>query len=210
MAAVALVAALAPVRIAAAEDDPWARGTNWMTIRGGYAKSTVDGAGNGGAGYGLGYARMLHPVKIWRWTLFSKFSLGGYAHYEVLGKVGSAAEIEIPATAELVRHFDWNSSFHPYLGLGTGPMYRKTYRTGLDARNVAMGYYLTLGGNIPVKRMHLLGADVRIIRVKAVNDPPNPVFGLGAGEFDVENGRTVVKSNKGTHWSAKVGYTVAY
>jgi outer membrane protein W len=204
-------AGAAAVGPACAEDNPWAPGTQWLTLRAGYAKSSVEGAGEGGGGYGFGYSLMLGKTRFTHARLLRQLAVGAYLHHEVLGRLASASEIEVPATVELVRHLDWNSQFHPYLGLGAGEFYRKTYRTGSDQRTIRPGYYLTFGGNLPVSRMQLLGVDVRVIRVAASNVPPNPVFGLGSGSYDnLPSGETVIKSHKATHWSVKVGYTRAY
>jgi outer membrane protein W len=210
MAAMALLGGLAAARPAEAQDDPWDSGANWLTLRGGYAKSAVDRSGQGGLGYGIGFSHMLHKWKVWRWTLFKQFSVGGHVHHENISRVASAGEIEVAATLELVRHFDWNSPFHPYLGVGTGPVYRKTHRTGDDQRNVELGHYFSVGGNVPISRMQVVGLDIRLLRVDATNVPENPVFGIGSGEYDVVDGETVIKSKKGTHWSVKLGYSLVY
>ena len=98
--------------------DPWAAGSNWLSVRAGYALSKVEGSGHGGGGYGFGFSHQLSRVKIYRWTLFKRFSLGGYVHYELLSRFGHASEIEMPVTVELVRHFRWGESLRPYLGIG--------------------------------------------------------------------------------------------
>src|SRR5439155_7156598 len=130
VASALLVGALIPAAIcsaAAPDEDAWASGKNWMSVRAGYARSSVEDAPDVGAGYGFGFSHMIRPIKLYRWTLFKYFSLGAYVHHDMLGQFGSAAEIEIPATVELNRHFLWETPFRPYLGLGMGPFYRKLY-----------------------------------------------------------------------------------
>jgi hypothetical protein len=188
----------------------WGGGRNWLSVRAGYAKSTVNEAGHGGFGYGFGFSRMLEPVKIWRWTLLKHFSLGGYVHYEMLDHYFDAAEIEVPASLELVRHFRWNTPLRPYLGFGAGSFYRKAYRTGADTRSVRNGGYLTFGGNAPIGGPSLLGIDVRVIRVDSGYDPPNPVFGTGSGRQHQTPAGPVFERRPGTHWSAKINYTLVY
>jgi hypothetical protein len=203
---IALILALPQAaRPCRADPNPWAAGKQWLTLRAGYAKSSVEFAAPGGAGYGFGYSRMLSKVKIYKWTLFKDFSLGGYVHHEVLGRFGGAAEIEVPATLELTRHVNWNTALRPYVGVGAGPFYRKLYRTGQDLRNVSTGYYLSFGANTPISGQHLLGVDFRFIRVDDTNSPPNPVFGVGSGRLEPGGG---VEQRKGTHWSVKLAYTL--
>lgn len=195
--------------LAAADDmDAWADGRNWLSVRAGFARSSVENAPNAGAGYGFGFSHMITPIKFYRWTLFKRFSLGAYVHHEMLGKFGSAAEIEIPATVELNRHFLWQTPFRPYLGFGMGPFYRKLYRTGADIRTVKLGTYLAFGANTPIDKHQLLGIDARFIRLDATNDPANPVFGPGSGKL--KTNPTRVERGNGTHWSLKINYTLAY
>lgn len=190
----------APV-IADARDEElqshWAARRNWLSFRAGYAKSATEDAANGSVGGGIGYSRMLSKWKIYKWTLFKHFSLGGYAHIEQLGRFGDAAEIEVPATIELVRHFRWDSPYvHPYLGVGGGAFYRKLYRSGDDIGEMRSGKYLVLGVNSPVDGTNVLGLDLRVVKLDATNVRVNPVFGAG--------------DNNAKHWSVKVNYAVTY
>lgn len=181
---------------AAADDDPWAAGTNWLTMRAGFAKSTVEGAGRGGPGFAFGYSRMLAPRRVYKWSLLKHYSLGAFVQHDVVGQFGEASQIAVPATVELVRHYQWKTALKPYLGLGVGGFYRKLYRTGGDERNVDIGGYLTLGANSPVAPGRILGMDFRVARTSGKHDAPNPVFGPG--------------HSQATHWSAKVGYSITY
>lgn len=205
----ALLASAVAAGRARAEDNPWDAGSSWLSVRAGYAKNSAEGAGNGGAGYGFGFSHMLGPTPVghWkalgrrplgflRWTFFKDFSIGAYLHYEVLGRLGSSSEIEMPASVELVRHFRLRTAPRPYAGLGAGPFYRKTYRTGSDQAVVAVGGYLTTGMNLLVAPSQLVGLDLRLARVDARNVPPNPVFGGGETEA--------------THWSIKLNYAITY
>jgi hypothetical protein len=201
-----LVAACAGA--ARADDDPFDTGSHWLTVRAGYAKNGADAAGNGGAGYGIGVSHMLKPYRIsdWqllgrkplgflRWTFFKQFALGLNVHHDVVSRFGSAYEVDVPATVELVRHFRWNTPARPYLGVGTGPYFRKAYHTGADFTRVEVGTYLTSGMNLEVAPGQLLGFDVRYARLDGSNDPPDPVFGPGTGSA----GR----------WTVKLNYSIA-
>ena len=175
----------------------WAAGRQWLSFRGGYAKSATTDAANGSVGGGIGYSRMLSKWKLYKWTLFKSFSLGGYAHVEQLGRFGASAELEVPVTVELVRHFRWGSPYvHPYLGLGGGAFYRKLYRSGDDIGVMRSGRYVVLGVNSPVDRTSVLGVDVRLVKLDGTNVRVNPVFGAG--------------DNSASQWSVKVNYAVTY
>lgn len=175
----------------------WAANRQWLSFRAGYAKSATIDAANGSFGGGIGYSRMLSKWKIYKWTLFKSFSLGGYAHIEQLGRFGDSAELEVPVTLELVRHFRWGSPYvHPYLGFGGGAFYRKLYRSGDDLGVVRSGRYLVLGVNSPVDGASVLGVDARLVKLDATNIRVNPVFGAG--------------DNSATQWSVKLNYAVTY
>ncbi|TMQ51447.1 MAG: hypothetical protein E6K73_05625 [Candidatus Eisenbacteria bacterium] len=197
----------------APSEDPWASGQNWLSVRAGYAKSTAVGAGDGGGGYGFGYSRMLAPLKVHKASFFKQgYSLGAYVHHELLGKLGAATEVEVPVTVEMMRHYQWKTALRPYLGLGAGGFYRKTYRTGSDIRSINPGVYVALGANAPIQKGQLLGFDVRIIRLNTENDPVNPVFGAGGSksrhQAPLPSGRP---RNPGAfHWSAKINFTMTY
>jgi len=190
--------------------DPWAPGRQWMSVRAGYAKSTEDSAGHGMAGYGMSYRYMLPGYNIFGWTPLKKYSIGAAVQHDVLGRFGPAAEVEISATVDLVRHYAWGPYVHPHLGLGLGPHYRKTYRTGNDLRDVSLGWYITTGMHTPVSGRHLIGVDFRLSRVKGKNDPPNPVFGLGSIDEESSGTRTVFKERSATHWSIKADYVFTF
>jgi len=174
----------------------WLPGRQWMSFRLGFARSGGTDAPDGSIGGGIGYSRVLTGVQVWRWNVLRRWSLGGYAQFDQLGRFGNAAGLEIPVTAELVRHFNWSTpNFRPYLGVGAGGFYRKLYRTGRDFAAFKPGEYLTLGANLPVDAHQLLGIDLRIARVNGLNNG-NPVFGDGKRHV--------------THWSLKFGYAITY
>ena len=208
-----LLAALACGTLAAsaarADDNPWDAGSNWMYLRAGLAHSAATGAGDGGAGYGIGFRHMLKPSKVnnWkvlgikplgflRWTMFKRWSVGGFVEYDVLGRYGSAAEIEVPAALEMTRFIYWKSAARPYVTLGVGPFYRKMYKTGADFSNVRTSGFLATGFDAPVSSNQMIGFDARMARVQSENKPVNPVFGAGAFEA--------------SHWSLKLTYSITY
>ena len=175
----------------------WRPGRQWMSFRIGYAKSTVTNAANGSIGGGIGYSQMLQGFKLWRFELFRHFSLGGYVHFDQLGRFGGASELEIPATVELVRHFRWTSPYlRPYFGVGGGGFYRKLYRTGSDISRMKPGVYAVFGTNVPLDDHQVLGVDMRIARVNSDNIYDNPVFGFG--------------KRSATHLSLKLNYALTY
>ena len=170
----------------APDDAAWAKGSQWLALRAGYAKSTAEGAGDGMVGYGFGYRRFLSR----------KWALGMYVHHDLVGRFGAASEIEVPMTLEIARHFNWKTPLHPYLGLGGGTFYHKHYRTGADRSELQPGGYLTLGADTPIARGRALGFDVRMAVVKQDKNSVDPVFGRE-------------KANA-VHWSIKLNYAVAY
>jgi hypothetical protein len=194
---------------ARADVDPWAAGSDWLYVRAGYAKSGADGAGDGGGGAGFGFRHMLSPSRVdqWRvfgvrplpfipWSLFKNWSFGGFAEYNVLGRYGTAKEIEVPAALDLTRHIQLRGDVKPYFSLGFGPHYRKTYGTGEDFGRIAVSGFVAGGFDVAIAEGQMLGIDVRLARVDAENKPANPVFGPG--------------QNEATHWSVKLAYTLAY
>ena len=178
---------------AAAEFDPWAKHAQWFSLRGGYAKSTGEGAADGNAGFGFGYTRF--------WN--SRWASSAFGHFELLGSYQAASEIEVPWTLELTRHVKWNSSFRPYLGLGAGAFYHQFYRTGQDVASVRGGGYLVGGGNVPIGGRSLLGLDVRVIH-EAKESLENGIFGVAS-----QPGATPEVQN-GTQFSVKLNYSWVY
>ncbi len=165
--ALALASVVVAVSSAKAASDPWAKGAQWMSIRGGYVKATGKRSADGGAGYGFGYSRMLNK----------KYSLGFYVHHEVVQHANAASEMAFPMTAELVRHYDWHTAVRPYVGLGGGPFNWRTTRSGDDGITQAAGYYVVTGMNSPLNAHQVLGFDARVARLNGDTERANPVFG---------------------------------
>jgi len=180
MSAVALLGAAAHAR--ADVSSPWAAEQNWISVRAGYAKASVKAAADGLGGFGFGFNHFRN----------SKWAFGAYAHYEVLGRFGPAQEIEVPLTAEVTRHFKWTTPARPYLGLGTGAFFHKTYRTGDDGSDTRTGYYVVGGMNAPISDHSLFGLDLRAI-VETSARSTNPVFPNS--------------SANAIHWSVKLDYS---
>jgi len=198
LAAAAIAAMLAPVlgllrpMPAGAETKPWSKHSQWGSVRFGYAKSTAEGSADGNLGCGVGFTRF--------WN--SRWATGAFVHWELLGRYGGAAEIEIPWTLELTRHFKWNTSLRPYLGVGGGVFYHKFYRTGEDEASLRPGGYLVGGGNMPINDRSLLGVDVRAI-LEAEEASTNRIFGV------VTDG-SPPEVKQGARWSVKVSYAWVY
>ena len=86
--------------------------------------------------------------------------------------------------------------------------YRKAYRTAADTRHIDIGRYLAFGANAPIGGRQLFGFDGRWIRVDSSYIPPDPVFGPGTAEAPAEG--SALQRKNGTHWSAKISYTIVY
>jgi hypothetical protein len=186
LALAALAVVVATASSAAAQTDPWAKGAQWMSLRAGYAKATGDDAGNGWGGYGFGYSRMLN----------AKWSLGFYAHHEVVGHRSGSLQLEFPFTAELVRRYRWKTALRPYLGLGGGMFFYGTYRDGADHISPRPGGYLVWGADTPVAERQLLGVDARVAIVDGDVARVSPVFGAEESSM--------------LHWSVKLNWSFAY
>ncbi len=167
--------------------DPWAKKTQWYSLRMGYARSAASGAADGNLGFGFAYARFRN----------AKWSYGASAQLEVLGRYGDARETEVPWTVDITRHYRWNTPLRPYAGLGGGAYYHKVSGTGFDGASIVPGAYVNWGANSPISDHGLLGLDVRMNVVKA-NKLNDPVFGSTAvlGEHP----------SRVVHWSVKLSY----
>ncbi|OGF16632.1 MAG: hypothetical protein A2W00_02255 [Candidatus Eisenbacteria bacterium RBG_16_71_46] len=156
-----LASSIAPAAPAGAAGDFWAPGSNWLSLRAGYAHVSDQVAPPGNVGYGFGYMRMLP-----RWWKFSHFSIGGYVHHELEGKYGSATLVDVPMTVELVRHSMWATAFRPYIGAGYGAYHIKFYRAPGSPTAARNGGYVVFGGNVPISGRTTLGLDTRYGAVK--------------------------------------------
>lgn len=134
-----------------ASGEAWDKDHHWVTGRIGLAKSGATLAPSGNLGFGFGYTWMLGTDVSWAAT----------AGYDVLGKYGGAAEIELPITTEFAKHFRMGPAARPYLGLGWGVVYHKTYRTGADTGAWRQGIYLATGANTSIGPAGLVGVDFR-------------------------------------------------
>jgi hypothetical protein len=147
---VAVMLALAPVPARTA-DDHWDEGRHWVSVRAGFAKSGARLAPSGSFGYGFGYT----------WFLARNLAWGASVGHDLLGRYSSAAEIEVPITTEFNKHFQWSAQTRPYLGLGWGAIYHKTYRTGADGSGFRQGVYVATGANSSLSAGGLIGLDLR-------------------------------------------------
>jgi hypothetical protein len=151
-----------------AAGEAWDKDHHWVSARVGVAKSGATLAPGGNLGFGCGYT----------WMLGTDVSWGATAGYDVLGKYGAAAEIEIPVTTEFAKHFRMGPAARPYLGLGWGVIYHKTYRTGADQGGWRQGIYLATGANTSIGGAGLVGVDFRYMLEQDTrsNNPtfPNP------------------------------------
>jgi hypothetical protein len=218
LVAVALAGAATVPAFAAGSAEPEGsvlkRGSQWMSVRAGYAKVSGDAAPSGLIGGGFGYRRFV----------LDKWSVGGFAQYELLGRLGTAEEIAVPLTLEVVRHSRWGAAVYPYAGIGAGAFYHKRYRTGADESGFAPGRYLTCGMNVPVRKQGLIGLDVRMATVDQMD--ANPVFsGPARGRAKIDDLLVSLKGPSGpdmpllfsetesksrTLWSVKLDYSITY
>ena len=158
----ALALAAGPAR---AQEGHWDEGRQWASVRAGYAKSKAYFAADGGFGYGFSYS----------WFVGRSLSWSASLQHDVLGRIGSAAEIEIPVTTEFNYHFRWGGSTRMYMGGGWGAVYHKTYRTGADESGFRQGVMVTTGVNAAVDPQSLVGIDFRIMLENGTRSI-NPTF----------------------------------
>lgn len=156
--------ALAPV-YARAESGPWDKNSNWVSFRVGTARSGAKLAPGGSVGYGFGYS----------WLLGTNLAWSASAGYDVLGKYGGAAEMEIPITTDFTRHFAMGPAARPYMGLGWGVIYHKTYRTGADESGFRQGIYFATGANMSLGGANMVGLDFRYM-IEQDTRSINPTF----------------------------------
>jgi len=177
--AATLVLATVPARAAGGH---WDEDARWISVRAGYAKSGARFAPTGSYGYGFGYTWFLGDGVAWSATV----------QHDLLGRYGSAAEIEVPVTIEFTKHFRWGPAARPYLGGGFGAIYHKAYRTGADESGFRQGIYVATGGNAVLNAGSLIGLDVRLMLEQDTRSI-NPTF----PNFEPSS----------TVWSAKLSYS---
>jgi hypothetical protein len=204
------------------------RGEQWMSVRAGYAKGNGEVAPDGLLGGGFGYRRFV----------LDKWSVGSFVHYELLGRFGSAADIMVPITAEVVRHTRWGAAVYPYVGIGAGAFYHKRYRTSAVGEPVVPGTqqtrvgrsgftpgrYVTFGLTTPVRTRGLLGLDVRMATVDKL-DADGTFAGPDGNRLKVDDLLVRLKRDSGsdmplliaetasktqTIWSVKLDYSITY
>ena len=170
-----------------AEDGLWAKRTNWLAVRAGYAKSTATGAGDGLVGYGLAYQHMMNK----RWAF------GGSVSHDLVGHFDRSYEAVVPFTLEFTRHYKWKTAVRPYVGMGGGYYFHKYYRTASDYSGApGSGYFFSFGTNLPLDDRHLIGVDTRVSFMSGREGVVNPVFGPE-------------QANE-TLWSIKLNWALAY
>ena len=195
-------------------DDAFKRGSQWLSVRAGYAKGSGEVAPDGLLGGGFGFRRFV----------LDKWSVGGFVHYELLGRFGEAMDISVPLTLEVLRHSRWGAAVYPYVGIGAGAFYHKQSRTGADVSGFTPGRYLTLGAQTPVRPRGLLGLDVRIASVDRLDDNPAfpgpdgnrmkvddlivPLKGPSGGDMPLFFDERAAKTR--TLWSVKLDYSITY
>lgn len=169
------------------EDGVYAKGTNWVTLRAGWAKRNGELAGNGYLGYGIGYQHMISR----------KYAFAAGAGYDVLGRFGAAADLAAPFTGEFQRHFNWHTSVRPYVGIGGGFYLRKNYRTPPDYTTTTTGGpHFSFGFTSALDDRHVIGIDARVARVDARTGIVNSTFGVSK---DTE-----------TLWTVKGSWSLTY
>ncbi|MFN8588457.1 MAG: hypothetical protein U0704_11740 [Candidatus Eisenbacteria bacterium] len=168
-------------------DGVWAKRANWISFGAGYAKSRAKGAGDGLAGYGLSYDRMLNR----------NWSLGASVNHDLLGHFDHATEVAVPFTVDLTRHFKWKTAVRPYVGVGGGYWFHKYYRTEADYTGApGSGWHLSFGANLPLDDRHVLGLDTRFSKFATREGVVNPVFGP--------------EDSSESMWSVKLNWALVY
>lgn len=169
------------------EDGVYAKGSNWLSLRFGWAKRIGDLAGDGFVGYGLGYQHMISR----------RFAFGAGVGHDVVGHFGQQIDEAVPFTAEFQRHFRWKSVVRPYVGLGGGYYLRKNYRTGSEYTTTATGGpHVSLGFTSALDDKHVLGLEARVARLQGRTGVVNPTFGPG--------------ENTETMWTIKASWALVY
>ena len=169
------------------EDGVYAKRSNWLSLRFGYAKRSGDRAGDGLLGYGIGYQRMISR----------KYAFAAGVGHDIVGHLGSQLDEAVPFTAEFQHHYNWKTAMRPYIGIGGGFYLRKYYRT-LGEYNTwtSGGPHVSVGFTSALDANHVIGFDARVARVKGREGIVNPTFGVGkAGE---------------TIWTAKISWALVY
>jgi hypothetical protein len=168
-------------------DGVYAKGSNWLQLRFGYAKRTGDLSGDGFVGYGMAYQRMLSK----------KYAFAAGVDHDVVGHFAHQIDESVPFTGEFRRVFKWAGEMRPYLGVGGGYYFRKMYRTDGDYNTtVTGGGHVSFGLTSQLDDKHVIGFETRVAWLQGRKGIVNPTFGPGE---DVE-----------TIWTAKLTWALAY
>lgn len=169
------------------EDGVYAKGSNWLSLRFGWAKRTGELAGDGFVGYGVGYQHMMSR----------KFAFAAGAGHDVVGHFGPQIDEAVSFTAEFQRHFKWNTVVRPYVGLGGGYYLRKAYRTGGEYTTMTTGGpHFTLGFTSALDGKYVIGIETRVAKVQGRTGVVNPTFGPGRSSESL--------------WSMKASWSLVY
>ena len=147
--------------------NPWAKGTNWVTINAGYARSGEPGAAQGSYGFGVAVKHMLN----------TRYSLALSGGFDQLGRFDTAKEWQYPFTIGIARHFAWKTVARPYFEFGYG-LFQHSFRgTGQDTHKTMTGTTYTGGIDVPTGGRGLIGAYARYeYLTNEKNRKTNPVF----------------------------------
>jgi hypothetical protein len=169
------------------EDGVYAKNSNWISLRFGYAKRTGDVNGDGLVGYGVGYQHMIDR----------RYAFAAGAGHDIVGHFAGRLDEAVPFTAEFQRHYNWKTSVRPYVGLGGGFYFRKAYRTGADYTTTTTGGpHLSVGFTSALDDRHVIGFETRVALLQGRAGVTNTTFGPGK---DTE-----------TIWTAKVSWALVY
>jgi hypothetical protein len=169
------------------EDGIYAKGSNWLSLRFGYAKRTGELAGDGMVGYGVGYQHMISR----------KYAFAAGVGHDIVGHFAGQLDEAVPFTAEFQRYSRWKTSVRPYVGLGGGFYLRKNYRTGTDYTTTTTGGpHVSVGFTSELDANHAIGFEVRVARIKGREGIVNPTFGPGVANETI--------------WTAKVSWALVY
>jgi hypothetical protein len=147
--------------------NPWAKGTNWVTLNAGYARSGEPGSAQGSYGFGVGVKHMLN-------TRYSVALSGGF---DQLGRFDTAKEWQYPFTIAIARHFAWKTIARPYFEFGYGVFQHSFRGTGQDTHKTMTGTTYTGGIDMPTGGRGMIGAYARYEYLTNEKDrKTNPVF----------------------------------
>ena len=169
------------------EDGIYAKRSNWLTLRFGYAKRSGDLSGDGFVGYGVAYQHMMSK----------KYAFAAGVGHDVVGHFQNELDEAVPFTAEFQRHFKWNTSVRPYVGLGGGYYLRKKYRTAFEYNTAPTGGgHVSLGLTSALDPNHVIGFETRVAWLQGRKGIVNPTFGPG--------------QDSETIWTAKISWGLVY